>query len=233
MGRGVRVGGCRPQGTRGVWPGRAARQGFFSRDGSIDQTRGEGCHVVHLHGSWHGRVTLHVPAQLGGCAPGTAITRFVKALGSLDCKLTSTVPGIHEGRLGVFPLRVVETVPVSARAGEHLPYTVTPRMLTNPDGFPGIDAEETAVFWALREHVEQLRHPPHDRPRRIMKDEDKVIESFDQVMTRLLVRLSPEQRLAGLAPEQRLAGLAPEQRMAGSPPSKCCAPTRPSSASRG
>jgi hypothetical protein len=50
--------------------------------------------------------------------------RFVKALGSLDCKLTSTVPGIHEGRLGVFPLRVVETIPVSARAGEHLLYTL-------------------------------------------------------------------------------------------------------------
>src|SRR5271170_595655 len=93
--------------------------------------------------------------------------RFVKALGSLDCTLTSTVPGIHEGRLGVFPLRVVETVPVNARAGEHLLYTVTPQMLTGPDDFPGFDAEEMAVFWALREHVEQLRHPPHDRPRRI------------------------------------------------------------------
>ncbi len=104
---------------------------------------------------------------------------------------------------------------MSARAGEHLLYTVTPQMLTDPDGFPGIDAEETAVFWALREHVEQLRHPPHDRPRRIMKDEDKVIESFDQVMTRMLVRLSPEQRLAGLAPEQVLRAYAPEQRLAG------------------
>jgi hypothetical protein len=153
--------------------------------------------------------------------------RFVKALGSLDCTLTSTVSGIHEGRLGVFPLRVVETVPVSARAGEHLLYTVTPQMLTDPNGFPGFDAEEMAVFWALREHVEQLRHPPHDTPRRIMKDEDKVIESFDQVMTRMLARLSPEQRLAGLAPEQvlrsyapeqRLAGLAPEQRLAGLAP---------------
>jgi hypothetical protein len=91
-------------------------------------------------------------------------------------------------------------------------------MLTDPDGFPGIDAEEMAVFWALREHIEQLRHPPPDRPRRIMKDEDKVIESFDQVMTRLLARLPPEQRLAGLAPEQRLAGLAPEQRLAGLAP---------------
>src|SRR5262249_51582747 len=115
-------------------------------------------------------------------------------------------------------LRVVETVLVSARAGEHLLYTVTPEMLTNPDGFPGIDPEEAKVFWALREHVEQLRHPPHDRPRRTMKDEDKVIESFEQVMTRLIARLPPERRLAGLAPAQLLAGLAPEQRLAGLAP---------------
>jgi hypothetical protein len=64
--------------------------------------------------------------------------RFVKALGSLDCTLTSTVPGIHEGRLGVFPLRVVETVPVNARAGEHLLYTVTPGMLADPGGVPAL-----------------------------------------------------------------------------------------------
>ena len=34
-----------------------------------------------------------------------------------------------------------------------------------------------------------------------MKDEDKVVESFDKAMASLLARLPPEQRLAGLAPE--------------------------------
>ena len=48
-----------------------------------------------------------------------------------------------------------------------------------------------------------------------MKDEDKVVESFEEAMRRILARMSPEQRLAGLAPEQRLAGLAPEQRLVG------------------
>ena len=57
-----------------------------------------------------------------------------------------------------------------------------------------------------------------------MKDESKVVESFEEALKRLLARLppeqvlrtfAPEQRLAGLAPEQRLAGLAPEQRLAG------------------
>jgi hypothetical protein len=57
-----------------------------------------------------------------------------------------------------------------------------------------------------------------------MKDEDKVADSFEEAMKRILARMPPEQRLAGLAPEQvlrafapeqRLAGLAPEQRLAG------------------
>ncbi len=48
-----------------------------------------------------------------------------------------------------------------------------------------------------------------------MKDEEKVVESFEEAMKRILARMSPEQRLAGLAPEQRLAGLAPEQRLVG------------------
>ena len=44
-----------------------------------------------------------------------------------------------------------------------------------------------------------------------MKDEDKVAESFEEAMKRIMARMSPEQRLAGLAPEQRVTGLAPEQ----------------------
>ena len=44
-----------------------------------------------------------------------------------------------------------------------------------------------------------------------MKDENKVVESFDKAMASILARLPPEQRLAGLAPEQRLAGLTEAQ----------------------
>ena len=33
-------------------------------DGSLDQTRGQGTHIVHLHGYWHGFDTLHTPQQL-------------------------------------------------------------------------------------------------------------------------------------------------------------------------
>ena len=48
-----------------------------------------------------------------------------------------------------------------------------------------------------------------------MKDESKVVESFDKAMASILARLPPEQRIAGLAPEQVLRSYAPEQRLAG------------------
>ena len=48
-----------------------------------------------------------------------------------------------------------------------------------------------------------------------MKDEDKVADSFEEAMKRIMARMSPEQRIAGLAPEQVLRAYAPEQRLAG------------------
>ncbi|MEZ4315516.1 MAG: hypothetical protein R3F14_46465, partial [Polyangiaceae bacterium] len=150
--------------------------------------------------------------------------RFAGSLKALGCELTTVATGVHEGRLLGFPLRAIETVPANARAGEHLLYTVTPGMLTDPGGIPALSGEESEVFYALREHVEQLRHPLPGHKRRAMKDEDKVAESFEEAMKRIMARMPPEQRLAGLAPEevlhayapeQRLAGLAPEQRLAG------------------
>jgi hypothetical protein len=137
--------------------------------------------------------------------------RFVEALRLLGCTLTTKEAGVHEGRLGVFPLRVIETVPVNGRPGEHLLYTVTPGMLTDPGGVPALSREEDEVFYALQEHVEQLRHPLPGQRKRHMKDERKVVESFDKAMMAIIARLPPEQVLRAYAPEQRLAGLAPEQ----------------------
>ena len=150
------------------------------------------------------------PVALRVVAPRVT-PRFVEALRALACELTTTAAGTHEGRLGIFPLRVIETVPVNGRAGEHLLYTVTPGMLADPGGIPALSGEESEVFYALQEHVEQLRHPLPGQKRRHMKDEDKVVESFEQAMKRILARMPPEQRLAGLAPEQRLAGLTEAQ----------------------
>jgi hypothetical protein len=38
-------------------------------DGNLAQTEGTGCHVIHLHGYWHGSDTLHTARQLGQPRP--------------------------------------------------------------------------------------------------------------------------------------------------------------------
>lgn len=38
-------------------------------DGNLYQTRAPGCHVIHLHGFWHGADTLHTPRQLNQPRP--------------------------------------------------------------------------------------------------------------------------------------------------------------------
>jgi len=38
-------------------------------DGNLSQTEGTGCHVIHLHGYWHGSDTLHTVSQLGQPRP--------------------------------------------------------------------------------------------------------------------------------------------------------------------
>jgi hypothetical protein len=106
---------------------------------------------------------------------------------------------------------VVETVPVNARAGEHLLYTVTPGMIADPGGVPALSAEESEVFCALLEHVVQLRHPRPGQRKRHTKDEERVVASFEQAMKAVLQRLPSEEVLRKYAPEQRLQGLTPEQ----------------------
>lgn len=41
----------------------------LSRDGSLGQVQGDGCHIVHLHGYWRGVDTLHTPRQLNQPRP--------------------------------------------------------------------------------------------------------------------------------------------------------------------
>ena len=52
------------------------------------------------------------PVALRVVAPRVT-PRFVQGLRALGCELTTTEAGTHAGRLGVFPLRVIETVPVA------------------------------------------------------------------------------------------------------------------------
>jgi hypothetical protein len=42
---------------------------ILSSDANLSQTQAPGCHVVHLHGFWHGVDTLHTPRQLAQPRP--------------------------------------------------------------------------------------------------------------------------------------------------------------------
>ncbi|WP_437282974.1 hypothetical protein WME90_21090 [Sorangium sp. So ce375] len=47
------------------------------------------------------------------------------------------------------------------------------RMVADPGGIPALSPAEIAVFWALLEHVEQLRRPLPGQRKRHMKDEKR------------------------------------------------------------
>jgi hypothetical protein len=81
-------------------------------------------------------------------------------------------------------------------------------MLADPGGIiPALSTEEVEVFLALQEHVEQLRHPLPGRRRRHMKDENKVVESLEEVLTRLIARMPPEKRLRDLTEAQAVLAM--------------------------
>lgn len=50
-------------------------------DGNISQTMAVGCHVIHLHGYWHGTDTLHTPLQLTQSRPRlkASLARLLKS----------------------------------------------------------------------------------------------------------------------------------------------------------
>lgn len=61
---------------------------ILHRDGNLSQTEGSGCHVIHLHGYWHGADTLHTPRQLNQPRP-----RLKASLASLIKGRTLVISG--------------------------------------------------------------------------------------------------------------------------------------------
>jgi hypothetical protein len=109
---------------------------------------------------------------------------------------------------GLFPLYVVEIDIVAEQEDDKL---------LRLFGHNAERSLEAGLFWAELVGTEEAGMSVQD------------LEGYEEVMEKMLaglpperrlriVKLTPEQRLAGLAPEQRLAGLAPEQRLAGLDP---------------
>lgn len=75
------------------------------KDGNPDQTDGEGTHIVHLHGYWHGSDTLHMPQQLVRPRPQLSLwlkevfetsTLVVLGYGGWDDVVTQTLADVPE-----------------------------------------------------------------------------------------------------------------------------------------
>jgi hypothetical protein len=80
-------------------------------DGSLETARGQGCHVVHVHGYWHGTDTLHSPLQLGQDRPQlrASLARLIRnrtvavmAYGGWDDIFTRTLQEVTAD-LGAYP----------------------------------------------------------------------------------------------------------------------------------
>jgi len=162
---------------------------------------------------------LSDPAEVGLRFVASARTKpFLAQLRALGGVLEATArPGVYEGRLSGFALRLVETSVACDAPKEEVLRLVSPRFLSEELPSGPVDEGERALYTQLFRCIEQLSRSPEGA---MAKDIDKITERWERDLARriaarnpaaLLAELTPEQRLAGLGPEQRLAGLAPDQ----------------------
>ncbi len=183
---------------------------------------------------------LSDPAEVGLRFVAPARTApFVAQLRALGGVLEATArPGVYEGRLSRFALRVVETGVACDAPQEEVLRLISPRFLSEELTPRPVDDRERALYTQLYRCIEQLSRSPEGS---MAKDIDKIKKRWERDVAKMvasmdptvvLAELTPEQRLAGLAPEQRLVGLAPEQRLAGLAPEQWLAGRTPDDAVR-
>ncbi|CAD6879003.1 hypothetical protein [Methylomonas albis] len=94
--------------------GGSCYRSILSKDGSLNQVQGDGCHIIHLHGYWRGVDTLHTPRQLNQPRP--------KLKASLSDLLRNSivVPIAYSGWDDVFTRTLIEIVSEDAARPEIL-----------------------------------------------------------------------------------------------------------------
>ena len=207
-------------GFRALWPlipSRALLE-FKSRRRPFES--GDFCRLLGYAGQYLARelacTPLHPPdsSRVGPVRPGDLALVLVVThqnaasraeLCQFDLSLRSVQPGYELGRLGPFPVVLVDLGVVAEveRDGIAGYFVRTP-----PDG-------DDAWVWA----IQNVFGPMEVEMNQLEGYEEMIKEGLRHLPPELILEvLSPEQRLAGLPPEQRLAGLPPEQRLAGLPP---------------
>lgn len=161
------------------------------------------------------------PASVGVRVVAPSLTapfrEQVRALGGTLAP--SPREGVHEGALGPFRLRVVETSVACKGRHERVLYAFSPGILSDPSGARDVDDAERRLYLRLYRCIEQLFRSPGAA---MTRDARLAYQSFEKVAAevlphlppKLLRKLTPEQIAQGLTPEQ-LAALTPEQRLAG------------------
>ncbi|SHF71530.1 NB-ARC domain-containing protein [Kaistia soli DSM 19436] len=114
------------------------------RDGDLNQTHSDGCHVIHLHGHWFGTDTLHTPRQLSQSRP-----RLESSLYHLIKGRTVVVVG-YGGWDDVFTQALMNVV-VDDRASPDVLWTFrsdAPAMNPKLQGFllPGLDRGNVTLY---------------------------------------------------------------------------------------
>ncbi|WP_437648655.1 hypothetical protein [Sorangium sp. So ce362] len=124
--------------------------------------------------------------------------------------------GLWRGELNGLLLHGVETREACRQSPtEHLLYTFSRAYLKGAGQIMPLDPEETQVYNALYQQVEQFRR---QRGTMAMKDYELARQSYEEVLEQMVAQLPPEKLLAKLTPEQRIEGLTPEQRFEGLTP---------------
>jgi hypothetical protein len=136
--------------------------------------------------------------------------RFVTRPQELGCSLVQLRPGVHQGRLGAFPLRVLEDSVASEAEGDRLLYAFSPAMLQRPGAGVLRSELELRIFRRIVRAIEQLRD---SKERLAMKDFELADKVLHGEWDAYVDMFSVGARLRGLTPEQRLAGLTPAEHL--------------------
>ncbi|AUX42466.1 uncharacterized protein SOCE26_038990 [Sorangium cellulosum] len=124
--------------------------------------------------------------------------------------------GLWRGELNGLLLHGVETREACWQSPtERMLYTFSRDYLKGAGQILPLDPEETRVYNALYQQVEQFRR---QRGTMAMKDYELARQSYQEVLDQMLAQVPPEQVLSRYTPGQRLDGLTPGQRLDGLTP---------------
>lgn len=141
---------------------------------------------------------------------------FAAQVARLEGALQATArPGVHEGRLGPFTLRMVETCVACDAPHEEVLRVLSPRFLTERDAARPMDDRDRALYNRLYRCVAQLAASPEGA---MAKDTELVLKNWEKDLADIIPMMNTAVVLGKLTPEQRLAGLAPEEALRALPP---------------